>query len=117
VRVDHNRFNVASNGADVFAFGEISGQNTTIHGVFDHNTFTTTGAWPAGRIGTANNLFIEDNTFNDQSQVNPGNAALDTDGGPHSWVIRYNAFTNARIEHHGYYWSFPGPANLQVSVL
>jgi hypothetical protein len=29
-------------------------------------------------------------------------------------VIRYNDFTNARIEHHGYYWGFPGPASSEV---
>ncbi len=129
LRFDNNVVNVASSASDIITVGETTGLNTTIQGVIDHNTFrTTTGntrwivmysqasaaTWPANRIGTANNLFIEDNTFNDQCMVNAGNAALDTDGGPHTWVARYNTFINSRIEHHGYYWSFPGPANSEV---
>ena len=128
-RFDNNTLNVASSGSDIITFGEVTGVNTTIFGVIDHNIFNTISGnsrwivnycqtkgvpWPVNRIGTANNLFIEDNTFNDKSMVNAGNAALDTDGGPLTWVIRYNTFTNARIEHHGYYWSFPGPANSEV---
>lgn len=130
LRFDNNVVNVASSASDIVTFGEVTGLNTTIQGVIDHNTFRTTtgntrwlvmysqsgsaGAWPMDRIGTANNLFVEDNTFDDQCMVNAGNAALDTDGGPHTWVVRHNTFINSRIEHHGYYWSFPGPANSEV---
>lgn len=129
LRFDHNEVNVASSASDIITFGEVTGVNTTIFGVIDHNTFATAsgnsrwivmydqagaGTWPTGRFGSANNLFIEDNAFTDQCMNNAGNAALDTDGGPHSWVVRYNAFTNTRIEHHGYYWSFPGPSSSEV---
>lgn len=128
LRFDHNRLTVANNGADIIALGEVTGVNTIVNGVIDHNTFrTTTGnsrwlvnyaqtaaSWPSSGIGTANNLFIEDNTFIDQCITNSGNAALDTDGGKITWVVRYNNFTNTRIEHHGYYWSFQGPASSEV---
>ena len=129
VRFDNNTVNVSSSGSDIITFGEVSGRNTTVFGVIDHNVFRTNsgntrwivnysqdgpGTWPTGRIGTINNLFIEDNQFTDQCTSNAGNAALDTDGGSLSWVVRNNSFTNARIEHHGYYWSFPGPANSEV---
>jgi len=129
LRFDNNTLNAGSSSSDIITFGETTGVKTTIYGVVDHNIFHTSsgnsrwivnyaqagaGTWPVGRIGTASNLFIEDNTFDDQSMVNAGSAALDTDGGPHTWVIRHNTFTNARIEHHGYYWSFPGPASSEV---
>jgi hypothetical protein len=129
LRLDHNTFTCASNCIDVIAIGEVTGVNTKVFGVIDNNVFTTTtgnsrwlvtyiqttAAWPTGRIGTIDNLFIEDNTFNEQSQVDAGRAALDTDGGQMSWVVRYNDFINARVEHHGYYGSSsPGPANSEV---
>jgi hypothetical protein len=128
LRFDHNRLTLSSSGSDIITLGEITGMNTTLYGVIDHNIFRTTSghsrwivsyvqtatSWPVNAIGTANNLFIEDNTFNDQCLLNAGNAAIDTDGGRFTWVIRHNTFTNARIEHHGYYWSFPGPANSEV---
>jgi hypothetical protein len=128
LRFDHNRVTVANNGTDIITFGEVSSDRTTIYGVFDHNIFvTTTGntrwfvlysqtatTWPTSPVGTGNNLFIEDNTFNDQCTTSAGRAALDNDGGKFSWVIRYNSFTNARIEHHGYYSSFQGPASSEV---
>lgn len=128
LRFDHNRLTRATGATDVIAFGETTGANTLVHGVIDHNTFRTTSGhsrwivnyaqsdttWPASSAGTVNNLFIEDNTFNDQCLTNSGNAALDTDGGKIPWVVRYNTFTNARIEHHGYYWSFQGPSSSEV---
>lgn len=128
LRIDNNTFNVNSSTTDVIALGEVSGANNTFYGVIDNNVFRTntgnsrylvmyyqrTGTWPASRLGTAENLFIENNRFIDQCNVDIGRAALDTDGGPHTWVVRYNSFTNARIEHHGYYWSFPGPASSEV---
>lgn len=90
LRIDHNHFKVSNNGSDIITFGEVSGVNTTIFGVIDNNTFTTTtgntrwivnycqtnASWPSNRIGTINNLFIEDNTFNDQCTTNAGNALL-----------------------------------------
>jgi hypothetical protein len=128
LRFDHNRVTVANNGSDIITFGETSSDRTLVQGVVDNNTFrTTTGntrwfvfysqtatTWPASPIGTANNMFIEDNIFTDQCTTNAGNAALDTDGGKFSWVIRHNAFTNARVEHHGYYWGFQGPSSSEV---
>jgi hypothetical protein len=128
LRFDHNSLAVASSGSDIITLGENSGSQTTVYGVIDHNTFTTASGntrwivdyaqsattWPSSPAGTSNNIFIEDNVFNDQCTVNAGNAALDTDGGKISRVIRHNTFTNARIEHHGYYWSFQGPPSSEV---
>lgn len=129
LRFDNNTVNVSSSGSDIITFGEVTTTATTIHGVIDNNIFATAsgnsrwivmyaqagaGTWPSGRIGTINNLFIEDNEFTDEEMVNAGNAALDMDGGPHTWVVRHNTFTNTRMDHHGYYWSFPGPANSEV---
>jgi hypothetical protein len=128
-RFDHNRLICASSCTDVITIGEVTGLNTKVFGVIDNNTFQTTSGnsrwlvtyiqttmtWPTGRRGSVDNLFIEDNVFNDQSQVDAGRAALDTDGGNMSWVVRFNDFTNSRVEHHGYYGSSsPGPSSSEV---
>lgn len=128
LRFDHNKMTVASDGTDIITVGEVTSTGTRVNGVLDHNTFVTTSgnsrwlviyaqtatAWPASGLGTGSNLFIEDNTFTEQCMNDSGRAALDTDGGNTTWVVRYNTFTNARIEHHGYYWGFQGPASSEV---
>jgi hypothetical protein len=69
--------------------------------------------WVAGLAGTVNNLFIEDNVFDNQDMSNAGAAAVDGSGGV-AWVVRNNSFRNGRIEHHGYYSGQSGYMNSEV---
>jgi hypothetical protein len=126
VRIDNNKFNMPSGVNDLLVFGE-SGANskTKVFGVIDRNTFTTSSGntraivhygekdWAAGRQGSADNLFIENNNFDNANMANAGLAAVDGSGGV-SWVVRYNRFRNGRIEHHGYYSGGQGYMNSEV---
>lgn len=115
IRIDNNKYTMTSGVTDLIVFGENAGASkTTVNGVIDHNTFITTNGqtraivhygskdWVAGLVGSANNLYIEDNVFDNSTMTNAGLALVDGNGGV-AWVIRYNSFRNGRIEHHGYY--------------
>lgn len=122
LRIDHNTFNIE--GHEVLLQ---TASNTTIYlyGVIDHNTITATNMTaipfsytmaydfvdpPTGTLGSAKNLFFEDNVITALSGGGPGCM----DGwGPMGWVWRFNTITNCRTVTHGVMHSW-GPANLEL---
>jgi hypothetical protein len=104
IRIDHNRFYNSS-----FVGGGV--ENLGMEGVIDHNTFDTfrspLRAWgdmgsgqfwwdtfPVVRYGSADNMYVEDNTFVNMGSVGGSGAYMITDsdtGGRYAY--RYNTFT------------------------
>ncbi len=119
LRIDHCTFNNTS------AIGIGIGSQEATHptyGVIDHNTFQgSTHSYPIGMLssgnvgwdvptlGTANNIFVEDNIFNYASE---NVAASGQDMWSRSMVFRHNSVTNARTSVHGV--CHGGPANLEI---
>jgi hypothetical protein len=124
LRIDHNSFSV-SGEATLMYFGENSSSNNYFHGVIDHNTVSASQSIyfaqlvnsnsdnaPSGALGTANNLFFENNTITVTTMTNSGTGCMDMWGG-HAVVWRYNTCTNARILSHGVQHGW-GPTNFEV---
>lgn len=105
IRIDHNKFNdITSRGIRVNgAFGVIDHNqfiktsNGTFQGIFIAADFQT-GWTKALPIGTADSLFIEDNTF---TYDYPNDGALDLQDGATA-VFRNNEISGAVIGTHGY---------------
>jgi hypothetical protein len=122
VRVDNNRFNAAAGSIAVF-FG--STQNIgNYYGVIDHNTLVGAGSVmlvqiigavnlspPASQAGTANNLFVEDNTITIQTMTNAGLGCNDMWGNG-AMVWRRNSTLNCLVTSHGVTHS-GGPQNFE----
>ncbi len=100
VRVDHNTFQNGGNGAQTTLIGS-GGQLIQVYGVYDHNLYTNATQFaaliwaenanpspPASQLGTANNLFFEDNVLNFAS-VGSASAEGCTDAwGGSAYVVR-----------------------------
>jgi hypothetical protein len=119
LRIDNNTFNQSSNMS--IAIGYTANPHY-VYGVIDHNIFSASthdypltlyggSDWGGVHQGTANNLFIEDNTFNYTTE-NLGASGMDSFSQP--MVVRYNTITNARISVHGVCHGAGGPPNLEV---
>ena len=124
LRVDHNTFQNGSNGAQTTLIGS-GGQLIQVYGVYDHNLYQNATQFaaliwaenanpspPASQLGTANNLFFEDNTLNFASV---GNASAEgcTDGwGGSAYVVRHNTATDCLWAAHGVTHG-GGPANYE----
>lgn len=113
LRIDNNIFqNFASDSIAIF-FGETSSLGR-FYGVIDHNLFTgssnfmimkvlghgDTDNWGPSPKGTANNLYLEDNTITFTTNVNLGSGCMD------AWrsaavVWRYNRSQNCLVTAHG----------------
>lgn len=114
VQIDNNVFsNTASGGNMVIRFGDHSPDGGDVTGVVYRNTFTAASPmisvyqlgpdsaqpWGASKRGTANNIFIEDNTFTFTTKDNVGMGCID------GWqkaamVFRYNTVTNCQLALH-----------------
>jgi len=92
--IDHNTVNVVSGVVVVQYIGTI-------------NT-----APPPSQIGTANNLFIEDNTITFASMSNASNVACTDGWGGAAYVVRHNTSVNCLWASHGVLHS-GGPANYE----
>lgn len=107
IRVDHNTFAFRSaDSAILMADG-------LYYGVVDHNLMTSSGSAqlllqvggirspaPSSPQGTANNMFIEDNTINITTLDNAGDGCVDG-WGENDWVIRHNTSLNCLWTTHG----------------
>ncbi len=114
-RIDNNEFNNPSeNYIQVNAGIYLSGP---LYGVIDNNTVIASvnrrillysggiewgkrTNWSEGsHLGSANNIYIEDNTLNFSTQANPGLGAVDANSGA-AFVFRYNYVRNASMKSH-----------------
>lgn len=95
------------------------------HGVIDHNTLTGPGnstflqiigrandAPPPSQAGTANNMFVEDNTITFPTMTNAGRGCLDL-WGIGAVVWRQNATLNCLVTSHGVTHG-SGPQNIEL---
>ena len=124
IRVDHNTFSNLAEGTVAVFFGDTQGI-ATYYGVIDHNTLTTLSSSmlthsigaqnnspPASPLGTANNMFVEDNTMTIQTITNTGEGCMDSWGGA-AVVWRHNSTTNCLVTSHGVVHS-GGPQNIEL---
>lgn len=123
VRVDHNTFNSAPGAIAVF-FGHTQGI-ANYYGVIDHNTLSSSGnvmlvqmigavnnTPPPSQTGTANNMFVEDNTITITTITNAGHGCTDMWGNG-SMVFRHNTTTNCLVTSHGVPHN-GGPQNFEL---
>jgi len=124
VRVDHNTFQNFGDAAISIAFGE-SGTVGSYFGVLDHNTATGPSNFlllhvfggqndspPPSPKGTANNMFVEDNTMAFTTITNTGAGCADSWGGA-AIVWRHNKTTNCLVTSHGVVHN-GGPFNYEL---
>jgi hypothetical protein len=113
IRIDHNKFLNFGSSWDAISFkSDTYGSGETL-GLVDHNTFQTTGGatgfravvvggwndWASATLGSANAVFIEDNTF-DYATANSGGGAVDAWYGGR-YVFRHNTIVNSIVISHG----------------
>ncbi len=123
IRVDHNRFETGADSQAVF-FGHTLGV-ANYYGVVDHNTLASSGsaslltiigatnpAPPPSQAGTAQNLFVEDNTILIAAMTNAGRGCMDSWGNG-AIVWRHNSSLNCLVTSHGVTHS-GGPQNLEL---
>ena len=124
IRIDHNTFTLS--GAEQILLTDTASV-TYLYGVIDHNVFNisamsavtflytgnTTGSPKNGRLGTAQNLFVEDNVFNITRGVDGGVGCVDGWHVGVGMVWRFNSMTNCRTLMHGVPHSW-GPSNFEV---
>jgi hypothetical protein len=123
MRIDHNTFTYSAGGVGML-FGHTQAARK-IRGVVDHNSFlgatdymavTVLGAgdndWVPGLQGSADNLFVEDNTFSfTNDNAASGYSCIDTWHGG-AVVFRHNNVHNCRVSVHGS--CHGGPSNFEV---
>ena len=110
LRIDHNTFSNILNEAIAIRLGAIESVQT-YYGVIDHNTLTSAGSTMllhqitgsgnpgANSTGTANNMFVEDNTITITTMTNTGLSCSDSWTGATVW--RHNSTTNCMLASHG----------------
>lgn len=124
LRVDHNTFSNLGEGSFAVFFGDTQGIGN-YYGVIDHNTLTTPSSSsllhyigavdqtpPLSPLGTANNLFVEDNAISIATMTNAGSGCMDSWGGA-AVVWRYNTSTNCLVTTHGVVHA-GGPQNIEL---
>jgi hypothetical protein len=105
-RVDHNKFTNLSDRAVYVNYGGLVGSATQAYGVIDHNTVTNTNPMIAFQVygnnntwlsdvnyGTANAVYVEDNTFTWNGLSSSSDSATDCERGGRI-VVRHNDITN-----------------------
>jgi hypothetical protein len=120
MRIDHNTFNLATGGVAVALIGGA----VDYYGVIDHNLVNSAGSvmlteWtgstnnspPASPQGTANNMFVENNTINITTMTNASDGCVDGWGGS-AYVFRYNTSVNCLWTLHGVTHA-GGPQNVE----
>jgi hypothetical protein len=123
MRIDHNTFATSTNTNAIY-FGEQS-TIASFYGVVDHNTMTSPGnsmlvnvvgldrTTPLpSPLGTANNLFVEDNTLTVTAIDNLGEGCMDSAGNA-AIVWRHNTTTNCLITAHSVLHG-GGPQNIEL---
>jgi hypothetical protein len=112
-RVDNNTFSNFATGAIAIFFGSTDTIGK-FYGVIDHNTFTGTNnfmalkylgpgnpsQWPSALRGSAQNVFMENNTFNFTNASDLGSGCVDV-WSAGAVVFRYNDVTNCLVTAHG----------------
>lgn len=120
LRIDHNTFSNLGTSSIAILLGSTGGYGK-IYGVIDHNTFNGTNnfmgmkalgptAWPPSPKGTANNIFVENNTFNFTYDNDLNSGCIDAWIGS-SVVYRNNTSTNCLVTLHGVVHG--GPASVE----
>ncbi len=112
IRVDHNSFSNLAEATVCVFFGDTQGI-ANYYGVIEHNTMSTgtssmlmhyIGALnpnpPPTPMGTANNMFVEDNTVTIANLTNAGESCSDSWGGA-AVVWRHNTTLNCLVAAHG----------------
>jgi hypothetical protein len=127
LRIDHNTFTInASSTVSAVFFGDTQSYGY-YYGVIDHNTLNSSQPqpiyfWlalqdptpPASPLGTANNLFIEDNIINDSHLAgHESTPCLSDSWGSTASVVRHNTVYNCLVPVHGIDHS-GGPQNWEV---
>lgn len=123
VRIDANLFQLVPHSIAI-----LFGHTTSIgnyFGVIDHNRMIgqensmlvemigdTNPAPPPSQIGTANNMFVEDNTLSFATMTNAGHGCMDAWGNG-AIVWRHNSTLNCLLSSHGVPHS-GGPQNLEL---
>jgi hypothetical protein len=124
LRVDHNTF--ALEGDENVLQSDIA-SITYLYGVIDHNTFnidamrSVTFDYPGavdntpknGRLGSSENLFVEDNVFTINRGLDGGVGCVDGWHVGVGIVWRFNTMTNCRTLLHGVPHAW-GPSNFEV---
>jgi len=124
IRVDHNNFYLT--GTEQVLVTDIQ-SISYLYGVIDHNSFNINSmsevtlvyaggvdsAPTNGRMGTSQNLFVEDNVFNIARGVDGGVGCVDGWGVATGVVWRFNTMTNCRTLMHGVPHSW-GPSNFEL---
>jgi hypothetical protein len=125
IRIDHNTFTASSQAISI-ALGDTQSYGY-YYGVVDHNTINaaTSGplymwwaledsAPPSSPLGTTNNLFLEDNIFNNQQLAGYESTPCFSDSwGSTASVIRHNTIYNCLVPVHGIDHN-GGPQNWEV---
>jgi hypothetical protein len=124
VRIDHNTFANLTAGSIAILFGHTQAA-ANYYGVIDHNTVTNPNTvtffhWigqenpapPPSQFGTANNMFLEDNTISITTMTNAGAGCTDSWGGA-AVVFRHNSTLNCLVASHGTVHA-GGPQNWEV---
>lgn len=127
IRVDHNTFSSFSSAVEGIVIDWFRAGTGPIYGVIDHNTFSSPvnhravlmyglgKNWPSSPIGTGNNVFIEDNTFDfgDITDGSAGSGCADANYGA-SFVWRNNTSRNCLLSIHGEYNDTGGVPSVEV---
>jgi hypothetical protein len=122
MRFDHNEVlmtNAAYGNTDAVVINDCQHGTGRVYALIDHNSFrSTTGnfrailmvgpicpefrqrEWQPSELGTANNVFIEDNVFDYSRNNNQGAGVVDANYGT-TYVFRYNRVINSSIKAHG----------------
>lgn len=124
VRIDHNTFTNLGASSIAILFGHTQAA-ANYYGVVDHNTLANPNSviffhWigqqnpapPPSQFGTANNMFIEDNTIAMTTMTNAGAGCTDSWGGA-AVVFRHNSTLNCLVTSHGVVHA-GGPQNFEL---
>jgi hypothetical protein len=123
IRIDHNTWTLDTNDS---VMNMSVNSIVYLYGVFDHDTITAQNMTNTiaflqtptedttnpvmGRMGTGNNLFIEDSRIISTTGGLAG--CIDAFSTPSSWVIRFSEITNCRLTTHGVAHGY-GPSNIE----
>ncbi|MFO1305244.1 MAG: hypothetical protein U1F54_16055 [Burkholderiales bacterium] len=119
-RIDHNIFYNVPNGYEAISVNAGVALEGPLYGLIDNNQFVSTGGnfrainmnsggmdygvrtnWRnESHLGTANNIYIEDNVFDYATQDDGGSGAVDSNSEA-AWVFRFNTVKNSSIKSHG----------------
>jgi len=122
MRFDHNEVlhtNASFSGTDAVVVNDCNLGTGRVYALIDHNTFRSTVGnfravlmigptcpefgkreWQSSTMGTANNVFIEDNVFDFYQNTDQGSGVVDANYAS-TFVFRNNTVINSSIKAHG----------------